>query len=385
MFIQLFICLFPFLLPLHSLDNGLGLTPPMGWNSWNKFACSIDEDLIKQITESLISTGLAAKGYNYVNLDDCWQISRDSKNNIQEDLTKFPSGMRGLADFLHSKGLRFGVYSDAGFYTCQKRPGSLGMEVQDAVSYANWHVDYLKYDNCYNDGKSPKVRYPPMSAALNKTGRPIFFSMCEWGDENPAAWAANVGNSWRTTGDISDNWSSFLSILDNQVGLESYAGPGHWNDPDMLEVGNGGMTFNEYQAHFSLWALLKAPLIIGCDVRNMDKNTLDLLGNEEIISINQDKLGVQGKRVLKNGDLEIWAGIMENGDVAAVLFNRGTTASNIVADFSMTGLKGNKAHVRDLLLRKDLGSFTDKYSALVAPHSAVVIRLKLEREALLVN
>lgn len=291
---KFFLILFSLLHLYLSLNNGLGQTPPMGWNSWNKFACEIDEELIKSTAEALISTGLAAKGYTYVNLDDCWQIARDENNSIVADGKKFPSGMKGLADFLHSKNLKFGVYSDSGFYTCQKRPGSLNLELLDAQSYASWEVDYLKYDNCYNDGASPKLRYPPMRDALNKTGRPIFFSMCEWGEENPATWAGEVGNSWRTTGDISDNWDSFIKILDLQVGLEKYAGPGHWNDPDMLEVGNGGMNQSEYEAQFALWALLKAPLLIGCDVRNINPETLVLLGNEEIIAINQDRLGVQG-------------------------------------------------------------------------------------------
>ncbi len=367
-----------FLCTISCLENGVGRTPPMGWNSWNKYACEINEALIKQTTEALISTGLAAKGYQYVNLDDCWQVSRDANNRIQEDKTKFPSGMKGLADFIHSKGLKFGVYSDAGFYTCQRRPGSLGHEESDALSYASWDVDYLKYDNCYNDLSSPKIRYPKMSAALNKTGRPIFFSMCEWGVENPATWSTNIGNSWRTTRDIVDNWSSFVSILDEQVGLEIYAGPGHWNDPDMLEVGNGGMTFHEYQAHFALWALLKAPLLIGCDVVNIAKETLDLLGNEEIIKVNQDKLGIQGKRIAKNRDLEVWAGNVENNEVAAVLFNRGTSQNTISLDFNLAGFKGKSAHVRDLLQKKDLGVFQEKFDAVVPGHSAIMVRLSLQ-------
>ena len=366
-----------------SLDNGVGLTPPMGWNSWNKFACNIDETLIKQTADALISTGLAAKGYQYVNLDDCWQISRDSNNFIQEDKVKFPSGMKGLADFIHQKGLKFGVYSDAGFYTCQKRPGSLGFEENDAQSYASWGVDYLKLDNCFNDGSSPRLRYPRMTAALNKTGRPIFFYMCEWGVEDPATWSKDVGNSWRTTGDISDNWSSFVGILDQQVGLEQYAGPGHWNDPDMLEVGNGGMTYNEYKAHFALWSLLKAPLLIGCDLVNIAQETLDLLGNEEIISVNQDKLGVQGKRVAKNGDLEVWAGPLANGDVAAVLFNRGSGTSTISLDFGTAGFKGASAKVRDLLAKKDLGVSQGKFDASVESHSAVMVRLSADGNSFL--
>lgn len=365
---------------VFSLDNGVGLTPPMGWNSWNKFACNINEDLIKQTADAIVSSGLAAKGYQYVNLDDCWQISRDSSNKIQEDKTKFPNGMKGLADYIHSKGLKFGVYSDSGFYTCQKRPGSLGFEEIDAETYASWEVDYLKYDNCYNDGSSPKVRYPRMTAALNKTGRQIFFSMCEWGVEDPATWSKDVGNSWRTTGDISDNWDSFIGILNSQVGLEKYAGPGHWNDPDMLEVGNGGMSLNEYQAHFALWSLLKAPLLIGCDVVNIQPEILNLLGNEEVIAVNQDKLGVQGTRVSQNGDLEVWAGPLSNNEVAVVLFNKGSAQNTITFNFATAGFKGKSAKVRDLLNKKDLGVFQDKFESNVGSHSVVMVKLSATNE-----
>ena len=370
--------LFPFFLCFlltHSLENGIGRTPAMGWNSWNKFACNIQESLIKQTADALVTSGLAAKGYQYVNLDDCWQVSRDSSNRIIASPTDFPSGMKSLADFIHSKGLKFGLYSDAGYKTCAGRPGSLGFEEIDAQTYAEWGVDYLKYDNCNTDGTSPKVRYPKMSDALLKSGRAIYFSLCEWGVENPASWAGAIGNSWRTTGDISNNWGSFLSILDQQVGLEGAAGPGHWNDPDMLEVGNGGMTDNEYRAHFALWALLKAPLLIGCDVVDIKPETMEILGNEEIIAINQDKLGIQGKRVSQNGDAEVWAGELSNNEVAAVLFNRGTSPVEISLDFAAAGVKGKSAAVRDLYQKKDLGRFLSKYTTTVQGHSVVVVRL----------
>ena len=213
-----------------------------------------------------------------------------------------------------------------------------------------------------------------MSQALLKTGRPIYFSLCEWGVENPAVWAPAIGNSWRTTGDIKDNWDSFVSILDQQVGLENYSGPGHWNDPDMLEVGNGGMTNDEYKAHFALWALLKAPLLIGCDLSNMTSETLEIIGNEEIIAINQDKLGIQGKRIFKDGDLEVWAGELENNEVAAVMFNRGTTNQTITVDFPNAGVKGRSADVRDLYQKKYLGRFIWRYEDTVAAHSVVVLK-----------
>jgi len=279
------------------LDNGLGRTPQLGWNSWNHFACNIDEDLIKQTAATIAKSPLKEAGYTYVNMDDCWAKSRDSNGNVQPDPAKFPSGIKALADYVHSLGLKFGLYSDAGTATCAGRPGSLGYEKNDANSYASWGVDYLKYDNCNSGPDKPEVRYPKMRDALNATGRPIFFSMCEWGVDNPATWAAKVGNSWRTTGDISDHWDSMLKILDANDLIAEYAAPGGWNDPDMLEVGNGGMTTVEYTSHFSLWALVKSPLLIGCDVNKMTNATLNILTNKEVIAVNQDKLGVQGKRV----------------------------------------------------------------------------------------
>jgi len=269
----------------------------MGWNSWNKFACNINEDLIKSTIDTLVETGLVDAGYNYVNLDDCWQVSRDENNVIVADPQAFPSGIKALADYAHKKGMKFGLYSDAGYGTCQGRPGSLGYEEIDARTYAEWGVDYLKYDNCNPDPRTPEERYPIMRDALNKSGRAIFYSMCEWGVDDPAKWAKTVGNSWRTTGDIIDSWNSMISIIDKNNEWAHYAGPGGWNDPDMLEVGNGGMTYDEYRTHFSLWALSKAPLLIGCDVTKKDPETFEILLNKEVIAVDQDKLGVQGRKV----------------------------------------------------------------------------------------
>ena len=281
-----------------ALDNGLGIKPQMGWNSWNKFACNINEQLIINTIDEIVSSGLLAAGYNYINLDDCWQNSRDPvTHEIQVDANLFPHGIKYLADYAHSKGLLFGLYSDAGYKTCAGRPGSLGYEEIDAKTYASWGVDYLKYDNCYTDGSKPEVRYPPMRDALNATGRPIFYSMCEWGVDDPATWAKDVGNSWRTTGDISDSWNSMITIIDTNNRWADYAGPGGWNDPDMLEVGNGGMTFEEYKVHFGLWALSKAPLLVGCDVTTMTEETKSILLNPEIIAVNQDPLGIQGRKI----------------------------------------------------------------------------------------
>ncbi|CAF3937230.1 unnamed protein product, partial [Rotaria sp. Silwood1] len=269
----------------------------MGWNSWNHFHCNINEKLIQQTADAIVATGLAAVGYEYVNMDDCWQVSRDAHGVIQADPQAFPSGIPALVDYVQSKKLKFGLYSDAGFKTCAGRPGSLHYETIDAKTYASWGVDYLKYDNCNNDGTKPEVRYPVMRDALNASGRPIFYSMCEWGVDTPALWAADVGNSWRTTGDIGDNWKSMLDNIDINNEFADKAGPGGWNDPDMLEVGNGGMTDTEYVTHFSLWAISKAPLLIGCDINKMSNATISTLTNREVIAINQDPLGVQGKKV----------------------------------------------------------------------------------------
>ncbi|RYR58027.1 hypothetical protein Ahy_A05g023683 isoform A [Arachis hypogaea] len=269
------------------LDNNngsslLGLTPPMGWNSWNHFDCQINEDLIRQTADAMVSTGLSALGYHYINIDDCWgELNRDSQDNLVAKASTFPSGIKALADYVHSKGLKLGIYSDAGNQTCSKTmPGSLGHEEQDAKTFASW------YDNCNNNNISPKERYPRMSKALLNSGRSIFFSM---GLEDPATWAPGVGNSWRTTGDIKDNWDSMTSLADQNDKWASYAGPGGWNDPDMLEIGNGGMTTEEYRAHFSIWALAKAPLLIGCDIRALDKTTKELLSNSEVIAVNQGR------------------------------------------------------------------------------------------------
>ena len=292
-----FIFIFLLISLISSLDNGLGLTPQMGWNTWNKFHCDIEEKLIQKSIDAMVSTGLKDLGYNYMNLDDCWQIKRDENNVIVPDADKFPNGIKPLADYAHSKGLNFGVYSDAGNLTCQMRPGGLYYEDIDAKTYAEWGVDYLKYDNCWNLGISSKERYPRMTRALMNQTRPIFYSICQWGQEEIPTWGKEFGNSWRTTLDITDTWISMINIIDQNDKWYKYAGPGGWNDPDMLEVGNGGMSTIEYRTHFSLWAISKAPLLIGCDITNMTKETFAILSNKEVIEINQDKLGEQGHKI----------------------------------------------------------------------------------------
>lgn len=284
-----------------STKPDIALTPQMGWNSWNHFGCDISESLIKETVDAIVSLGLAKVGYNYINLDDCWQASERNMTDstIQPDEKRFPNGMKSLSDYIHSKGLKFGIYSSAGYKTCQKYPASLGLEEIDASLYASWGVDYLKYDNCYSSHGSPYARYPPMAKALESTGRDILYSLCEWGRQNPAAWAGKIAHSWRVTGDINDSFHSIVTRAAITAPLWRYAGPGGWNDPDMLEVGNGKCSDDEYRYHFSLWAMMKSPMIIGNDVRNMTIGdaTMTILGNTEIIEINQDPLGRQARRI----------------------------------------------------------------------------------------
>ncbi|CAN1275266.1 unnamed protein product [Linum perenne] len=335
----------------NLIANGVGITPPMGWNSWNHFQCNISEKTIKETADAMVSSGLSALGYHYINIDDCWaELNRDSQGNMVSKKSTFPSGIKALADYVHAKGLKLGIYSDAGSKTCSNlMPGSLGHEEQDAKTFASWGVDYLKYDNCNDDGTSPKIRYPVMSRALLNSGREIFFSLCEWGREDPATWAGSIGNSWRTTGDISDNWDSMTTCADQNDQWALNAGPGGWNDPDMLEVGNGGMTTEEYRSHFSIWALAKAPLLIGCDVRSMSNETYEILSNTEVIAVNQDKLGVQGKKVKKDGDLEVWAGPLSRDRVAIVMWNRGSSKATITVQWSDLELNTSAVvDVRDL-------------------------------------
>ena len=330
--------------------EGLADTPQMGWSSWNKFQTEINEKLIKDIADKMVELGLVDAGYVYLNLDDGWHGERDAQGFVHEDMEKFPSGMKALADYLHAKGLKLGIYSDAGTNTCACYTGSLGHEYQDAIVYANWGVDYLKYDWCYTNNINPKGAYTLMRNALRAAGRPIFFSMCEWGSNKPWEWAADVGHSWRTTGDIGvvflpvppkydENgrrmWAplSVMGIADINEPLRQYAGPGHWNDPDMLEVGNG-MTVPEDRTHFTLWCMMAAPLILGNDITNMTPETLAIITNREVIAIDQDPLGIQGLRLKKEGDLQYWFKPLEGGDWAFCVVNIGEEAATVQLDWA---------------------------------------------------
>jgi alpha-galactosidase len=372
-----------------SPSANLALTPPMGWNSWNKFGCNVSDELIRGMADGMVKAGMKDAGYQYIVIDDCWQVSRDQNGNIVADPQRFPAGIKALADYVHALGLKFGIYSDAGSMTCAKRPGGLGHEYQDALSYAAWGVDYLKYDWCSTTTQDAKASYANIRKALDASGRPIVLSICEWGTAKPWLWGEDAGgNLWRTTGDIKDVWEdkikrpngsccSALSILDMQAGLESFAGPGHWNDPDMLEVGNGGMTNTEYRSHFSLWAMLAAPLIAGNDLRNMTLEIHDILTNKEAIAVDQDPLGSEGKRVSKNGDLEVWARPLQDGSRAVILLNRGTAVQEIAVTWEQLGYPNHlTAVVRDLWQHKDLGKFTEKFSASVPSHGVTMITVK---------
>jgi alpha-galactosidase len=381
--------------------NGLALTPPMGWNSWNRFGCDVSENLIKSMADAMVANGMKGAGYQYIVIDDCWQVSRDKNGNIVADPQRFPNGIKALADYVHSKGLKFGIYSDAGAKTCQGRPGGRGHEFQDALTYASWNVDYLKYDWCNTGTQDAQASYQTMSEALRASGRPIVFSLCEWGTHKPWLWGAEIGaNLWRTTGDIQDRWSGqkkwsngtccsngVTDIIDQEAPLNSYAGPGHWNDPDMLEVGNGGMSATEDRAHFSFWCLLAAPLITGNDLRSMSAETKEILTNSEVITIDQDPLGAQGRRVQQAtvasgrnmAHSEVWSKELKDGGRAVILFNRsdGPGSIDISVPWNQIGYPDHlSAEVRDLWAHKDLGKFTGSFKASVPSHSVVMVTVK---------
>ena len=363
-------------------DNGLARTPPMGWNSWNHFGCNVSAQLIREVADAMAANGMRDAGYQYITIDDCWQVARDAKGVIVADSARFPGGMKPLADYVHSKGLKFGIYTDAGRFTCQHRPGSYGYEDIDAKTYASWGVDYVKIDWCNAEGIDAPTQYAKLRDALLHSGRPIVFSICEWGSNRPWEWAPAVGNLWRTTGDIQDRWNSVLTIVTLSSQYWHAAKPGAWNDPDMLEVGNGGMTRDEYRAHFSLWAMMAAPLMAGNDVRTMldstrlAASTRDILLNRDVIAVDQDSLGVQGMVVQDNPpDLQVWAKPLADGSRAVLLFNRASVPSAITANFGAVGIKTREARIRDLWTHSDTSGVTGRYTATVPSHGVVMLRV----------
>ena len=361
-------------------------TPPMGWNSWNHFADKIDDATVRTQADAMVSSGMRDAGYVYINIDDTWEAERDAQGVIHAN-KKFPD-MKALADYVHGKGLKLGIYSSPGPKTCAGFEGSYGHEEQDAQTYAAWGIDYLKYDLCSFDkimeeAGSPEAAhklmldaYTKMHKALLKTGRPMVFSLCQYGADAVWRWGAMVGgNAWRTTGDISDNYERMTDIGFGQAGLAKFAEPGHWNDPDMLEVGNGKMNIEEYRTHMSLWALLAAPLLAGNDLSTMKPETIAMLTNREVVAIDQDRLGKQADRVGAEGSQEIWARPLADGSKAVGIFNRFDWPQTIDVDFSELGFKGS-VKARDMWAAKDLGTLPSKYVARVAGHGVVLLKVR---------
>jgi alpha-galactosidase len=363
---------------LGTLDDGLALTPPMGWNSWNRFGPFISEQLVLDTADALIESGMRDAGYRYVVIDDAWESSaRDDNGDLAENLWSFPHGMKWLADRIHDRGLKFGLYTDAGTKTCQGYPGSRGNEARDARHFASLGVDFMKVDWCHTEGLRGRTTYPLWSDAIAASGRKIVLSICEWGRDKPWEWAGECGHMWRTSGDIQDSWGSLLSVVEKQVELHAHAGPGHWNDPDMLEVGNGGMTDEEYRTHFSLWAMLAAPLMAGNDLREMSDATREILTAREVIAIDQDARGSQGRRVSRNDTTETWARPLADGSYAVLLLNRGDEATNVrVLWEDVLGTKGSRGgHVRDLWDRADVGERDGWYDRTLEPHACALVKV----------
>ncbi|MET9293461.1 NPCBM/NEW2 domain-containing protein [Streptomyces sp. NPDC003077] len=362
------------------VPDGLALTPPMGFNNWNSTHCraEFNEAMIKSIADIMVDKGLKAAGYEYVNLDDCWASpKRDANGKLVPHPQRFPNGIKAVADYVHSKGLKFGIYTSAGTRTCDSTglPGALGHEFSDARQFAEWGVDYLKYDNCNNEGVDAKKRYTTMRDALRATGRPIVYSICEWGENKPWEWAGDLGHLWRTTWDIKDKWQALLPILKKNLKLAKYAGPGRWNDPDMLEVGNGGMTDTEYRTHFSLWAMMAAPLLIGTDLRKATPQTYEILGNREVIALDQDPLGKQGTVVKSGGSRWTVVKRLANGDRAVALFNEADHPQRITTTAKDVGLpKAGGYRLRDVWKHRDFHS-AGTISATVPAHGTVVFRV----------
>jgi alpha-galactosidase len=366
------------ILHVHAADFPAASTPPMGWNSWNHFACKITAADVRSAADAIASNGMKDAGYVYVNIDDCWEGARDGKGKIQAN-DKF-GDMKALVDYVHGKGLKIGIYSSPGPKTCAGYEGSYNHEQQDAQQYADWGFDYLKYDWCsaekvYRRDQMTDV-YKKMHDALIRTGRPIVFSLCQYGYGRVWTWGATVGgNLWRTTEDINDHYDRMSVIGFDQDGLEPFAGPGHWNDPDMLEVGNGGMSHDEYVTHMSLWVLLAAPLLAGNDLSKMTPDTLSILTNREVVAIDQDAKGIQGRRIAQEGPLELWAKPLADGSTAVGLFNRGESTNPVTLNFESIGVHGS-AQVKDLWNHSDLGSFRGKYTVEIPRHGAALVRVR---------
>jgi alpha-galactosidase len=366
---------------LHDLpDNGLVRTPPMGWNSWNKFAGKVDDAGVRSMADAMVSSGMSKLGYLYINIDDTWQGTRDAAGNIQAN-RKFPD-MKALADYVHSKGLKIGIYSSPGPKTCAGYIGSFGHEVQDAKTFASWGIDYIKYDLCsardiYGSTQDDQQGlYQKMGEALASTHRPIVYSLCQYGVADVWKWGGKTsGNLWRTTGDIRDEWSSMERIGFSQIAIAPYARPGQWNDPDMLEIGNGGMSIDEYRTHMSLWSLLAAPLMAGNDLRSMSDDTKSILMNADVIAIDQDKAVKPVQTLSEEGKLEILQRTLQDGSVAVGIFNRGETPTDGTVSWASLKLPGKKFKARDLWKHEAVATTGDSYHATVPPHGVVLLKV----------
>jgi len=372
---------------VSALNNELAKTPPMGWNSWNAFHENINETQIKQIADTIVSSGMKDAGYIYLNLDDNWMANpaRDSSGNLICDPTRFSSGMKALGDYIHSKGLKFGIYGDRGSKTCLSIPqsGSYGYEQRDANTFASWGVDYLKYDNCFIVGNM-QSDYTNMKNALASCGRPIIFSICAIQFQK---WMPETGNLWRVSDDIVDTWDNgtawgngIIECIDANRDLALYAKPGAWNDPDMLEIGNSGCTTEEYRSQMSMWSIMAAPLITGNDIRTMSQTTKDILLNKEVIAVDQDEAGIQGTRLSTSNGLEVWCKPLDsaNGTTKAVaLLNRNNSTANITVKFTDIGLT-DTVTVRDLWAKTDRGSFNGTYTMSVPAHGTGMLKINSE-------
>jgi alpha-galactosidase len=381
------------------MSNDLAVTPPMGWNSWNGIGAKVSEQIVVEIAETLVSTGLKDLGYRYVVIDDCWSMNaRNPHGDLVPDRERFPGGIRALAGRVHSLGLKLGIYSDAAEKTCGGYLGSLGFEDQDAAQWAGWGIDLLKYDYCHAplDQATAIARYRRMGEALRSTGRAILYSICEWGGRAPALWARDVGgHMWRVAADVLDSWTDVYvaranwtgagidTAIDAAAALHPFGGPGGWNDLDMLVVGlkgrgtipGEGATFLEYRTQMSMWCLLCSPLMIGCDIRTMDEKTKELLTNPEVIALNQDSLGRPGVRIRSDGELEVWKKQLAGGSIAVALRNRLSRAADFTVQAGELGLLDDfKGRVRDLWKREEQ-EFSTPLQVRVQPHDTVLLRI----------
>ena len=369
--------------PAAAPEPILAPVPPMGFNTWNKFGCEVDETLIRQTADVMVETGMLDAGYKYLVIDDCWQVDRGADGRIIADPKRFAGGMKALADYVHSKGLLFGLYTDLGPRTCQGRPGSLGFHDNDAATYAEWGVDYIKVDWCDADDLDARKEYTSFRDALRRAGHPIVLSICEWGRNDPWTWARGVGQLWRTTADIGDNWESVVWIIGANSRHAGAAGPGGWNDPDMLEVGNGGMTLDEYKTHFSLWAIMAAPLMAGNDLRAMTEETKSILLNKEVIAVDQDPLGVQGRVVIERGyGGQVWMKPLADGSKAVAFVNYTDRELAQYVRWSQIDIPAGPAKVRDLWAHADKGVHTDtggkydeRFEVKIPAHGVVMVRI----------